>query len=83
MHMQVMDAPSIRWTELANEEGEEHEVDKPDEHANEGQYGFEQFRRAVVEGEHPNGEPLSRDMPRWKMGESDVRDLMDYLMTIP
>ena len=83
MQMQVMDAPSIRWTDLANEGGEEHEADEPDEHAQEGQYGFEQFRRAVVEGEHPNGEPLSRDMPRWKMGGSDVGDLMEYLMSIP
>ncbi len=83
MQMQVMDAPSIRWAELANEGGEEHETDELDEHAHEVQYGFEQFRRAVVEGDHPNGEALSRDMPRWKMGESDVRDLMDYLMSIP
>jgi len=80
MQMQVMDAPSIRWTELANEGGEEHEAD---EHAQEGQYGFDQFRRAIVDGEHPNGEALSLDMPRWKMGESDVRDLMEYLMLIP
>jgi len=83
MQMQVMDAPSIRWPELASEGGEEHEADELDEQAHEGQYGFEQFRRAVVEGEHPDGEALSRDMPRWKMGGTDVRDLMDYLMSIP
>jgi len=80
MHMQVMNAPDIRWNSLTSEGGDEH---RQDQHGHEGAFGFEQFRAAVVEGRHPDGEPLSWDMPRWKMGESDLGDLMEYLMGIP
>ena len=80
MHMQTMDAPNIRWSQLASEAEEEGEHD---EHAHEGEYDFELFRRAVVEGEHPDGEPLSLDMPRWKISDQDLVDLMEYLMRLP
>ncbi len=81
MHMELMAAPDIRWAALSNEGADEHAG--TDEHAHETEYGFADFRRAVVDGEHPNGEPLSSDMPRWRMGDDDLQDLMDYLMSIP
>ena len=78
MHMQVMDAPDIRIAAL-NEELEEH---GGEEHA-EGGYRLEDFRRAVIEGQHPNGDPLSQDMPRWRMSEADLADLFAFLESLP
>jgi mono/diheme cytochrome c family protein len=82
MHMQLMDAPDIRYVALSGETGEHgHEED---EHENDhGTYGLDEFRRAVVEGQHPGGEPLSREMPRWQMSEDDLTDLFEYLKIIP
>lgn len=81
MHMQVMDAPDIRYVAMTSEE-EEHGGDHEngDEHSG---YDLEAFRLAVVGGTHPNGEPLSRDMPRWQMNDEDLADLFDYLKTLP
>jgi len=85
MHMQVMDAPDIRYEALQGEadehSGDEHEGD---EHAHEGgEYTLEDFRSAVVEGVHPDGEPLSRDMPRWDMSDQDLEDLFEFLKSLP
>ncbi|MFQ5944445.1 MAG: SHOCT domain-containing protein [Anaerolineales bacterium] len=82
MHMQVMDAPDIRWSVLAGEVGGEHadEGDHDDEHA-EAHAGYDlvNFRMAVVEGKHPNGEPLSAEMPRWEISNGDLEDLAEFL----
>lgn len=75
MHMQVMDAPNISYQALAGE-AEEH----GDEH---GEYSLEDFRRAVVEGEHPDGDPLSREMPRWRISDQDLEDLFAFIKTLP
>ena len=76
MHMYVMDAPDIRYVELA-EEMEEHG-------GAEGEaYDLETFRRAVVDGEHPDGDALSNDMPRWQMSEADLEDLFEFLKSLP
>jgi hypothetical protein len=75
MHMQVMDAPDIRYQTLV-EETEEH----GDEH---GEYSLEDFRNAVVEGEHPDGEPLSREMPHWQISGRDLADLFEFIRTFP
>ena len=80
MHMQVMHAPDIRWESLATGEETEHEDEESEHH---GTYDLETFRRAVVDGEHPDGEPLSNDMPRWQMPEDDLQNLMEYLKSIP
>lgn len=79
MQMQIMDAPDIRWSAL-EAEGEETHVD---DDAHGGGYDIEVFRRAVVEGEHPDGELLSSDMPRWQFSDADLADLMEYLMSLP
>ena len=74
MHMDVMDAPDIRYSALSGE---------ADEHADEhGEYDIEAFRHAVVEGKHPNGDDLSRDMLRWQMDEDDLVDLLGYLKSL-
>lgn len=83
MHMQVMDAPDIRYSALSAE-AEEHADEGGDpEHAEEhADYDLEDFRLAVVEGQHPDGEPLDKDMPRWQMGDEDLSDLFDFLNSI-
>jgi|GEM_PF-821399 len=95
MHMEIMDAPNIRWDALAghgsegHEEGEDAHAEEEAEHAEEdehaaeeGGYDLETFRRAVVAGVHPDGEPLSEDMPRWQISDSDLRDLAAYLQSL-
>jgi mono/diheme cytochrome c family protein len=56
--------------------GEEHE-------AGEEGYTLEMFREAVIEGQHPDGEPLDEEMPRWQMSDQDLRDLAAYLQSFP
>ena len=81
MHMDVMNAPDIRLIALMA--GEEDHGDN-DSHADEhGEYDLEAFRLAVVDGTHPDGEPLSREMPRWNMDDGDLSDLFDYLKSLP
>ncbi len=85
MHMNTMDAPDIRWDTLSGEsESDEHSSE--DELAgedsatmNHGEYGFDAFRSAVVDGEHPDGEALHSDMPRWRMTDADLRDVAEFL----
>jgi hypothetical protein len=80
MHMDVMDAPDIRWSALA---GDGHDDEAGDGHGDHsGEYDLETFRKAVVDGEHPDGERLSRDMPRWQMSEDSLEALRDYLITL-
>jgi hypothetical protein len=74
MHMTVMDAPDIRYVELAGEM-EEHGGE-------EGEYDLATFRKAVMDGEHPDGDSLDRDMPRWKMSENDLADLFTFLQSL-
>jgi hypothetical protein len=73
MHMILMDAPSIRWSALAEDAAAE---------ANHGTYDLATLRRAIVEGRHPNGEPLSDLMPRWQMSDRDLADLAAYLQSL-
>src|SRR3990170_2443810 len=79
MHMQVMEAPDIRWATLsaAMEAGHAGEAQPEDEHG-EGmaRYNLEAFRLAVVDGQHPDGTELSRNMPRWNLSDGDLADLV-------
>jgi cytochrome c oxidase subunit 2 len=81
MHMEVMDAPDIRYSTLIGEE-EEHGGD----HAHDGEhseYDLDSFRLAVIGGVHPDGQPLSRDMPRWRMSDEDLADLFEFVQSLP
>jgi hypothetical protein len=83
MHMQVMEAPDIRY-EALSEEGDEHGSEGGDEHADaHEEYTLEDFRMAVVEGKHPDGEQLNRDMPRWGINDEDLVDLFEFLKSLP
>jgi len=81
MHMDVMDAPEIRIAALSAE-SDEHQGDAhEDDHGEE--YDLEAFRRAVVLGQHPDGDSLNRDMPRWQMSDDDLADLFEFLNALP
>jgi hypothetical protein len=83
MHMQVMDAPDIRYTALLHE-AEEHNQGEDGDHSDEhSAYEIEHFRQAVIEGKHPGGDPLNRDMPRWRMTDQDLNDLFEFLKSLP
>jgi len=87
MHMQVMDAPNIRWSALSAHEDEHTEEDghadeEADHAADSSAYDLEMFRLAIVEGQHPDGEPLDDDMPRWDMTEQQLAELADYLQSL-
>ena len=80
MDKEIIIAPDIRWSALSADHHEEHgSGEESKEH--EG-YNFESFRNSVVNGEHPDGEDLSKDMPRWHMSDSDLHDLMNYLQSL-
>lgn len=80
MHMQIMNAPDIRYAALQGEAGE-HGGEEHHEGAEE--YSLDDFRQAVVAGKHPDGESLDRDMPRWEMDDQDLADLFDFLKSLP
>ncbi len=48
-----------------------------------GEFDAEKFRLAVVEGQDPDGTQLNSDMPRWKMSDADLADLIVFLKTLP
>lgn len=78
MHMQVMDAPPINYDALVEMmQEEEHDASLMDE------YPLDRFREAVVDGKHPDGDKLNRDMPRWQMSDEDLADLLSFLKTLP
>lgn len=79
MHMDVMDAPDITYEALSGEEDEHGDEGHGDE--DEG-YSLESFRRAVIDGRHPDGESLSREMPRWQMSDEDLSDLLEFLKSL-
>jgi hypothetical protein len=81
MHMQAMDAPDIRWGSLT---GGEHGEHGSDSEQGEGEpYDEEAFKRAVREGIGPGGHRLSADMPRWRMSDRDLEDLIAFLQELP
>lgn len=49
----------------------------------EDEFDTEKFRLAVEEGKDPDGTQLSTDMPRWKMSDEDIADLIAFLKTLP
>lgn len=66
-----LNVPDIRYSTLS----------EPHEEDGEQQDGWsdEDIARAVREGEEPDGDELSRYMPRWDMSDDDMDALIDYL----
>jgi hypothetical protein len=82
MHMTVMDAPDIRWSALAEAEHGDHGDDGDEEEIEHPPYDEETFRRAVTRGLDPGGDSLDAAMPRWRMSEQDLEDLVVYFKTL-
>lgn len=77
MHMQTMYAPPIYYAALTSMMVEESGgTQEP------GGYTLEDFRNAVVNGQHPDGDTMDPDMPRWKMSDQDLADLFAFLKNI-
>jgi len=80
MMMWSFETPDITWEHLTSEEhqdegsGEEHEEHPP--------YTEETVRQAITEGINPAGEPLDEEMPRWRMSQQDLNDLIEFLKTL-
>jgi len=86
MHMEIMNAPDIRWSALVKDhESESHDEASSDEehHAGDHVYDFNDFKMAVVQGIHHEGKRLNSDMPRWQMSDDDLNDLIAYLKSLP
>ena len=86
MHMLLMEAPDIRWSTLAPAMDETPDGQSlPQGEHGEAMAGYDlaAFRRAVVEGQHPDGTDLSRNMPRWDLGDEDLADLVEFLRSLP
>jgi cytochrome c553 len=47
------------------------------------EFDFDKFRAAVTKGQDPDGTQLKTDMPRWKIGDDDLADLITFLKTLP
>ena len=79
MHMEIMTAPDIRWSELSGSHHKEEEAESGHHHE---EYDFKAFKNAVENGKHPDGDELSDEMPRWSMSDDDLKDLMGYLKSL-
>lgn len=65
-------APNITWPVLSG----------PDPDMQHPPYTVTTLQRAITEGIDPGGSPLDYPMPHWQMSQSDLNDLIAYLMTL-
>ncbi len=81
MMMSYFDVPDITWDNLTQEE---HHEAKPgeEEHEEHPPYTEETLKRAITRGIDPAGEPLDELMPRWRMSERDLDDLVEFMITL-
>jgi cytochrome c oxidase subunit 2 len=79
MHMSAMDATDIRWSTLTEAEHGDPSQEGGMEHP---PYDETAFKRAVTQGLDPGGKPLDASMPRWRMSDRDLDDLISYLKTL-
>ena len=81
MMMSYFDSPNITWHVLTQEEEHEEEPGQG-EHEEHPPYTEVTLKRAIIEGIDPAGERLDDEMPRWKMSEQDLDDLMEFIKTL-
>ena len=80
MMMSSFDTPDITWHVLTEEEHEE--KSGQEEHEEHPPYTEETLKRAIVEGVNPASERLDDEMPRWRMSEQDLDDLVEFIKTL-
>ncbi|MBI4734390.1 MAG: cytochrome c [Rubrobacteridae bacterium] len=71
--MGSFEAPNITYDVLAGKASDEHEH-KP--------YTDSLIKRAIATGIDSSGDQLDQNMPRWKMTDRDVNDVIGYLKTL-
>ncbi|MEO7444335.1 MAG: c-type cytochrome [Ferruginibacter sp.] len=81
MNMETMDAPDIRWATLSGGHHGKVDADSLKQH-DEEVYTFESFKNSVMNGKHPDGDELKKEMPRWQMSDADLKDVMNYLKSL-
>jgi hypothetical protein len=79
MMMETFQVPDIRYGNLTAAAGgwtseEDHEEHPP--------YTDETIKEAITLGVDPSGDPLDWPMPTWRMSESDLEDLLDFIKTL-
>jgi cytochrome c oxidase subunit 2 len=72
---QTFEAPDITWPALTAAHQGEGEMEHPP-------YTEETVKRAITQGVDPAEKPLESPMPRWRMSERDLDDLVAYLKTL-
>lgn len=72
MRGQTFETSNVTWPALTEERHDEGEMEHPP-------YTDETVRRAITQGLDPAGKPLESPMPRWRMSERDLDDLVAYL----
>lgn len=78
-HMCSVEAASITYHDLTEEEHEEHTEEEEEPHP---PYTDETIKQAIKEGLNPAGEELDPCMPRWQMSDEDLGDVLEYLKTL-
>jgi mono/diheme cytochrome c family protein len=81
MMMSYFDSPNITWHVLTQEEGHNEEPGKG-EHEEHPPYTEVTLKRAITGGVDPAGERLDDEMPRWRMSEKDLNDLVEFIKTL-
>ncbi len=66
-----VEVPDIRYSTLTETHGEEGDPEPG--------WTDDDIARAITEGVEPDGDALSRLMPRWELPRDDMRDLIEYL----
>jgi len=82
MHMNVMDAPDIRLSALGDESHNHDDGEANHDDPHKENYDLHTFERAVVYGEHPDGESLSDEMPRWQLDDQNLVDLFSFISSL-
>jgi len=83
MMMMSFKAPDIGYRVLASKEHMHQEAEEAQTHEMEHPpYTDETLKRAITAGLDPAGNPLNQYMPRWKMSDDDLNDLLAFLKTI-
>jgi len=70
--------PDIRYQALTS--GEQGHAGEEGEEGH--RYTDEDILKAITEGVEPDGKRLDPTMPRWKIKDQDLKDLLEYLKTL-
>lgn len=81
MMMWSFDTPDITWDNLTEEKHHEEEGDEQEQEEH-PPYTEETLKRAITGGINPAGDPLDSEMPRWRMSEQDLDDLVEFIKTL-